>query len=213
MPDIFVSKSKEVVTEEKMPTTEKEKSKVLGHSHGLFSGFSLYPDKIDFESRGDDEKIVLILRQHIIVNVKWIVIAILMFLVPSVVNSFGVFNSIPNGFELVITMAWYLVAMTYAFENFLNWYFNVYIVTNERIVDVNFHNLIYKSVSDATLDNIQDVTYNMGGVTRTIFNYGDVFIQTASEVSRFDFLAVPNPSRVSKIINELTEQHEEGKNI
>lgn len=218
MPDVFISQSKKDLPPkkaesfpDKISSTKKEKSEIAGRPHGFFSTFTLYPERIDFETRGDDEKIVLILRQHIIVNLKWIVFAILMFLTPSVVKSFGVFNSVPGGFELVTTMAWYLVSMAYAFEGFLNWYFNVYIVTNERIVDVNFHNLIYKSVSDATLDNIQDVTYNMGGVIRTVFNYGDVFIQTASEVSRFDFVAVPNPSRVSKIINELTEEHEENK--
>ena len=43
----------------------------------------------------------------------------------------------------------------------------------------------------------------MGGVARTIFNYGDVFIQTAAEVSEFDFLAVPNPDKVAKIIEDL----------
>ena len=52
--------------------------------------------------------------------------------------------------------------------------FNVYIVTDERIIDIDFYNLIYKEVSDANIDKIQDVTYKMGGVVRTLFNYGDV---------------------------------------
>lgn len=219
MPDVFVSEPKKVAPEKttesipaKVPATEKEKSAVPGHSHGLFSAFSLYPDRIDFESRANDEKVILFLRQHIIVNLKWVLAAIIMFFIPSVAKAFGVFQSLPSGFELVITMAWYLVTMAYAFENFLNWYFNVYIVTNERIVDVDFHNLIYKQVSDAALDKIQDVTYNMGGVARTVFNYGDVFVQTAAEVPNFDFIAVPNPSRVAKIINDLIEKNEEEDN-
>ncbi len=36
-----------------------------------------------------------------------------------------------------------------------------------------------------------------------LFNFGDVFIQTASEVSEFDFLAVPNPEKVVKILDDL----------
>lgn len=197
MPDLFVSKPKEV------PLVEKKNIKTSKNRVGFFSGFSLYPDKVNFETIHEGEKVILFLRQHLIVNVKWILIALVMFFIPGVVKTFGVFDSVPDGFELVITMAWYLFTMAYALENFLNWYFNVYIVTNERIIDVDFHNLIYKSVSDATLDNIQDVTYNMGGVTRTIFNYGDILIQTASEVANFEFMAVPNPARVSKIINKL----------
>jgi hypothetical protein len=43
----------------------------------------------------------------------------------------------------------------------------------------------------------------MGGVVRTIFNYGDVLIQTASEVPNFEFLAVPKPDQVVKVLQDL----------
>ena len=104
----------------------------------------------------------------------------------------------------MIILAWYLFIMVYAMENFLDWYFNVYFVTTSRILDVDFYNLIDKRVSDAELDKIQDVSYTSFGVWRMLFGYGDVFVQTAAEVSEFDFLAVPNPERVVKIIDDLT---------
>lgn len=211
MPDIFISdtpdlKKKENGNEEK--PEEKISSKVHDprHHHGKFSSFRFYPKDIDFESRSDDEKVVLLLRQHFIVNLKWMFIAIILFLVPGIASGFEILSSLPSGFPLVINMVWYLVSMAYVLENFLSWYFNVYIVTNERIIDVDFNNLIYKRISDATLDNIQDITYNMGGVVRTVFNYGDILIQTASEVSEFDFLAVPEPDKVVKIVNDLVPQ-------
>lgn len=216
MPDVFVSEPKDIIPDKTMesvptqaPTIDKEIASRLGHRRSRLSAFSLYPDHVDFESRAKEEKVVLFLRQHIIVNLKWVIAAAVMVFVPTIAAVFGVFSSLPSGFELIITLSWYLVTLAYAFENFLNWYFNVYIVTNMRIIDVDFHNLIYKQVSDANLDKIQDVTYNMGGVARTIFNYGDVFIQTASEVSEFDFLAVPNPDRVVKIINDFIKKDEE----
>ena len=63
---------------------------------------------------------------------------------------------------------------------------------------------------DANIDKIQDVTYKMGGVIRTLFNYGDVMIQTASEVPNFDFLAVPYPDKVAKVLQDLrTEEQQE----
>jgi hypothetical protein len=210
MPDVFVSSPEKTTnpTPTKVSKAESEKTEERSHRHHRMSSFRFYPKDIDFESRSKDEKVVLLLRQHVAVNFNWILITIAMIFVPIAARAFGVFTSLPSGFELVITMAWYLVTMIFAFEKFLSWYFNVYIVTNERVIDVDFHNLIYKRVSDAALDNIQDVTYNMGGVTRTILNYGDVFIQTASEVSEFDFLAVPNPAKVVKIINDLIEKDE-----
>jgi membrane protein YdbS with pleckstrin-like domain len=214
MPDIFISPDEKLHEPapsglpKKTPTTEAQKMALHGHSHSLLSAFSFYPDHIDFETRSNEEKIVLFLRQHIIVNVKWVLITIFLLAVPSLAKFFGVFESLPVGFELVITLACYLFTFAYALESFLGWYFNVYIVTNMWVVDVDFHNLIYKQVSDADLEKIQDVTYNMGGVARTVFNYGDVFIQTAAEVAQFEFLAVPYPDRVAKIINDLIKEEE-----
>ena len=36
-----------------------------------------------------------------------------------------------------------------------------------------------------------------------MFNFGDITIQTASEVPEFNFEGVPNPERVTKILDEL----------
>ncbi len=214
MPDVFISDSRKNNKKEvppvpvEVPKRESQRINIEGHTHNKFSSFSVYPENVDFETREDNEKIVLLLRQHVIVNLKWILVTILMLMVPVIARSLNVFNVIPINFGIVINLSWYLITFAYALENFLSWYFNVYLVTTDRVIDVDFYSLIYKQVSDANLDKIQDVTYNMGGVARTIFNYGNVFVQTAAEVSEFEFLAVPNPDRVVKIIQELSNKKE-----
>lgn len=218
MPDIFVSPEKEGqnqtqaksmtadVLPEKDPTTEAQKSALPGHTHRPFSAFCLYPDDIDFETKESDEKIVLMLRAHIITNIPWVLATIVLIFIPNVLRMLGVFSIMPTGFELIITLAWYLVTSAYALEKFLSWYFNVYFITNRRVIDVDFYNLIDKKVSEASIDKIQDTNYTNFGITRMFFDYGDVFIQTAAEVSEFDFLSVPDPDRVTKILNELKEK-------
>lgn len=209
MPDLFVSPDDTLhtpdpqVVPDKEPVTETEKSAVPGHDHRLFSAFSLYPDDVDFETREDKERIVLLLREHPIVNLKWILGTILLLTGPTIIAMFGIFSYLPTGFPLVISLAWYLITSAYAIEGFLNWYFNVYFVTTDRVIDVDFYNLINKRVSDAEIDKIQDVSYTTGGVARTMFNYGDVNIQTAGEIPEFHFEGVPNPERVTKILDEL----------
>lgn len=200
MPDLFVSPDEDIHTNDAPVVSEKE---IPGHDHGLFSTFCLYPDDIDFETREDDEKIILMLRKHIVTNFRWVVIVAILLLVPTLAKIFGVFTSLPVGYGLIISLTWYLVTAAYALENFLDWYFDVYFVTNMRIVDVEFTNLINKHVSGAIVDKVQDVTYTTSGVFRTIFDFGDVFIQTAAEVPEFDFFAVPSPGRVAKVIDDL----------
>jgi hypothetical protein len=210
MPDIFISKEENVdeggtpsIVPEKTPVTEAEKSVLDGHNHSPLSSFCLYPDGVDFETRDKKEKIILLLRQHPVVNVKWILVTLLLLTGPTLLNLLGVFSFLPDGFPVVITLAWYLVTSAYAIEGFLNWYFNVYFITTARIIDVDFFNIIDKRVSNAEIEMIQDVSYQTGGVLRTMVNYGDVFIQTAAEVSEFKFEAVPNPEKVTKILDDL----------
>jgi len=212
MPDVFISPDEQIhqevppVLPKKVPTTESEKKEFRSHSHSHFSAFNLYPDRVNFETKNDDEKIILMLRQHPIVNLKWIFITTLLLFGPSLLTKFGVLTLLPSGFQAVLALIWYLVTFTYAIEGFLNWYFNVYFITTERIVDVDFFNLIDKRVSDAEIEKIQDVSYTTMGVFGAAFNYGDVVIQTASEVPEFDFLSVPNPDKVVKILDDLREK-------
>lgn len=218
MPDIFVS-SDRVKKEKKKGSGKRKKDlknknlthELEGHSHNPLSSFCYYPDNVNFETREKKEKIVLLLRRHFITNTRWIFVGILMIIAPVVLTSFPLLSFLPANFKLIAILGWYLVTIAFVLEGFLSWFFNVNIVTDERIVDIDFHNLIYKEVSDTKIDKIQDVTYRMGGVIRTIFNYGDVDIQTAAEKTEFDFSAVPKPDRVARVLQDLIIEEEQEK--
>ncbi|KKU10266.1 MAG: hypothetical protein UX13_C0016G0023 [Candidatus Woesebacteria bacterium GW2011_GWB1_45_5] len=199
MPDVFVNQP----LPEETPKTETQKRVIPGHTHSRLSAFSLYPDDVGFETKDGKERIILLLRQHPVVNVRWVVITLLLLTGPTLLDLLGVFSLMPVGFPLVISLAWYLFTVAYATEGFLNWYFNVYFVTDARIIDVDFYNLIGKRVSNAEIEMIQDVSYTTGGVLGTMLNYGNVLIQTAAEVSEFQFESVPNPEKVVKILDDL----------
>ncbi|MBU0572664.1 PH domain-containing protein [Patescibacteria group bacterium] len=223
MPDIFISNDtkKEKLTSKKEPIKKKSASKAKREgkhrrpkykleqkAQGRLSAFSYLPKKVNFETRDKEEKVVLLLRRHPVTNFSWIVIGALMIVAPAVLSIFPLLSFLPDEFQLIAILGWYLITTAFFMENFLTWFFNVNIITDERIIDIDFFNLIYKQVSDTNIDKIQDVTYTMGGVARTLFNYGDVFVQTAAEVPNFDFLAVPNPDKVAKILQDLRIEEE-----
>ena len=206
MPDVFVSSSPAPKDREEI--LKKAVTEFHQPEGGILSAFNFYPPKVNFETQDDQEDVVLLLRQHPIVNVKWIVIAILGLFAPIALNYVPILDFLPQRYQFIAILVWYLLVAAYVLESFLFWFFNVYIVTTERVVDVDFYNLIYKKVSDADLTKIQDVSYNMGGVLRTLLNYGDVDIQTAGELPNFDFAAVPRPDRVAKILQDLRQEEE-----
>ena len=108
--------------------------------HPLTS-FAVNPDGIRFETQEEEERVILFLRQHLVVNAPWAVVAILLVFAPSVILPLllrSVSFTIPPSYYLVGTLAWYLATIGFVLTNFLHWFFNIYIVTNERIVDIDF---------------------------------------------------------------------------
>ena len=210
MPDVFVSKEDQAKEQKAMApdtaaqsTGDKERDLKSERPPFPFRSYFYKPCRVRFDGQQKDEEILLLLRRHLITNIPWIIIAILLILAPLVLPYFPIISFLPPNFQTVAVILWYLVTFAFILESFLIWFFNVSIVTTQRVVDIDFLNLLYKEVSDLELNRIEDVTYKMGGGIRTIFNYGDVFIQTASEIPNFEFLAIPKPDEVVELLHKL----------
>jgi len=182
---------------------------ILGHTKHPFSAFLAHPKVFTFKEKDDNEDILLVLRQHWFTNVSWVVIAILMAFAPMLLKYIPLLASFPPNYQFVSVLFWYLVTITFVFERFLSWYFNVYIITDERVVDIDFNNLLDKKFSEAKISMIQDVTSRVSGLSQTILNYGTVYIQTASEVPEIQFEKVPNPEKIILILQQLRQEEEQ----
>ena len=177
--------------------------------------FCLNPEGVRFETQEAEEEVILFLRQHIIVNVPWLILAIILLLAPTFIFpfAFGIFKLqfvVPAGYIIVGTLFWYLMTFGFVLANFIGWFFNIYIVTNERVVDIDFLYLLYKQFSEAELTKIQDISYTTGGIVATVFNYGNVSIETAGEAPNLEFEKVPHPEQIVQTIRTLVEGTEGG---
>lgn len=88
---------------------------------------------------------------------------------------------------------------------FVDYYLDVYIVTNERIVDISQNGFFKRDIAELHLHQVQDVSAKEEGFFSTMFHYGDVTIQTAGERENFVFRSVPHPYIISKKIVDLHE--------
>lgn len=174
-----------------------------------FSSFYFLPEGLGFDVQHSDEHILLFLRQHFIVNTGWIVLAVFLGFLPSLTGLFPMLGFLPVSFVRILFLAWYLFLFGFVLERFSVWYYNVYIVTDERLIDVDFYSLLFKRVSEAKLEHVQDMTGASGGVVQSVFDYGDVTVQTAAEVPEIEFERVPHPDIVMKLISELIDRDKE----
>lgn len=177
----------------------------------FFPSFFEHPKKISFEYQEPNEKIELFLRQHWVVNIPWVVASLVAFFIPAVIIQLDQFLNINLLTDIPVQVfsgaliICYVILTAYIIENFLSWYFNIYIVTSMHLVDINFHSLIAREVTEIELKDVQSQSAHRKGIWGALFDYGDVFVETAAERQRIEFRNIPNPDFIADRIQDLGE--------
>lgn len=218
MPEVYSSSS---IPHPKHPSGEySDVMRMNTPSKSRCSAFMIRPIHTLLSILEADEKVLMLIRSHPITQVGWVLIAIVLALVPLLAPLFPIPSILPAQFEVATLGLWYLFVLGLIFDGFLGWYYNVFIITDERIIDVDFIHLVYKNITATKIDHIEDVTYSVSGFLPSLLNYGNVLIETAGEainlepdgtMAAIEMLSTPQPAIVAKLINELMLQEEQEK--
>jgi len=164
-----------------------------------------------FPGQEPDEKIIIILRRHGWILFQIIFIYGLLMFLPLffqwiLKNNSNVLETElgPIIFALCVSI-YYLALTTFFFRAWLDYYLDIWIITDERIVNVEQKGLFSREISTQRLYRIQDVTAEVHGVIPTFFHYGNVYIQIAGEEQRFVFKQIPDPYSVTKKLMQLVD--------
>lgn len=175
----------------------------------LFPAFFDCPTRLKLAHQEKDEHIELFLRRHWSTNVSWILIVLLVSFIPLLSSNLRTIISglsliyIPTNIWVALIIIWYLSILAYTIEKFLHWYFNIYIITNKHLIDIDFHNLQSRDITEVRLEDVESAKSAIKGVIGPLFNFGDVFIETAAEKQDIEFLSVPRPDFVADRIGDL----------
>lgn len=173
-----------------------------------FAAYIPKPAKLLVDILSEHEQIILVLRQHPITQLKFVFVFIVMLLLPLLFGASNIFGFLPLRFQFAASLGWYLLTLGFAVESFLNWFYRVFIITDERIIDVDFISMIHKDVSTTKIDKIEDVTALNTGFLSSLVDYGTVIVQTAATKQELHFENVPHPSRVTSLLNDLILEEE-----
>lgn len=206
MADIFVAPKK---------NKQEEKCSTIGkaciHDMGSLSTFVHKPRGVSFQTQKEKETIILFLRAHLITNLTWIILPFILCFLPPIVFLFTSISGIDflntdiaKKFALVFTLLYYSLVLSYFFISFLHWFYNVFIVTSERVIDIDYSDIVVHNIAIVAISHVQDVNYSQSGFIPTFFNFGDLFVQTAGEEKNFEAHSVPKPREATHIIGDLT---------
>lgn len=172
-----------------------------------------------FPGQRPNEKVLMIIRKHIIVYIR-----ILIAFVITVIAPLAIFLSIwlhyyPYSQNQDLNIIIGLFACNYVLFGLLltciawiNEEFDLFILTNERLIDITQVTFLERSVATTPLNQIQDTTSDISGIFPTILNYGNVEVQTAAgNASKFEIDRVPDPGVIAREI--LNHAHLSRSNV
>ena len=159
------------------------------------------------------EKVKYIARRHVFTFIPQIILFVILGIMPfgiyfMVKSMFPALLDTPQMYTLGILLGsiYYLCILLFFFTSFVDFYLDIWIVTNDRIIDIEQFGLFSRTISELELFRIQDITTNVHGIFPTIFKYGDITVQTASTNVSVVFRSVPNPDKIRQSLLELAHE-------
>ena len=159
-------------------------------------------EELEFDNQRSDEKIILLRRRHPWVLTKTGLLILLIAII--VVISFFIWGA------SLISVSFLIVGAIFASYLFsARWFVyanDIYILTNQRIINIDQGGFFTRRVSEAELDNIQNVTYEIKGPIKSFLNFGEIQIQTAGNSPGLLLKNIENPHFVQEKIVAIQKQ-------
>ncbi len=160
-------------------------------------------EKIQLEN---DERILLQVRKHWFVLCMQVSSIVLLSLVPLfayfVIGGVlgGRMAVLPTGLPIALYSGWLIIMWMFLFSIWTNYYLDMWIVTNKRLIAIDQMGFFRRSVASFRLERMQDIKVSVDGILATFLDYGSLEIQTAGEENNFKVHGIPSPADIKATI-------------
>ncbi|HUA13231.1 MAG TPA: PH domain-containing protein [Candidatus Sulfotelmatobacter sp.] len=155
-----------------------------------------------FADQFDDEEVLYVFHRHPIVMRKGLILGLmgpLIGVLPAAIKpSLGL-----NGFFIGLILGC-VAGLIVFFPSWVGWYFSIFIVTDQRFIQITQKGFFHRSVADLSLNQIQSVNYQIHGLQETMLSFGTISMQTY--VGDLVIHDVNHPAKVQKKLLGILRQ-------
>lgn len=155
-----------------------------------------------------NEKTIAIFRKH------WLTLALegvmlgfcaILPLFFEFIAEIGFNMSLPEEYRVYYSMLyllWLLFIWISFFISWTNYTLDIWVLTNERLIDVEQLGLFSRRESALDLEKVQDITIETDGILNTIIKAGSVTVQTAGAEQDFVIKNMMHPEQVKDLVTK-----------
>ena len=129
-----------------------------------------------------------VLLEEMISPVLVLVILLILWSAASLLFGFSRWFDLLLGISLTAVSAWIIWRV-------IDWRNDLYVITDDRVIDIEKVPFVREDRREAGLDKIQDVRYLQEGLVAIRLDFGNVRLETAGGIEAFTFDSVPHPGR------------------
>jgi len=156
-----------------------------------------------FEDQFDDEEVLFVFHRHPIVMRKGLVFGLLgplVGIIPAAIRPELGFGYFFGGLAAGVILGFLVFA-----PSWIGWHFSVFIITDQRFIQITQKGLFHRAVADLGLQQIQSVNYEVSGLQETLLGFGTIKMQTY--VGDLVIHDVHHPAKIQKkILGILREE-------
>ncbi|MFT5280981.1 MAG: hypothetical protein ACI9AR_000428 [Flavobacteriaceae bacterium] len=157
-----------------------------------------------------NERKQFVARKHSFIFITetlfFILFAFLPYVIPEQWYSFiplSVQNSSGESISQMAYMVWLLLLWIGFFVAWTNYFLDIWIITNKRIIDVDQKGLFRREIATLQVEHIVDMKIITPGFWGSILGYGSIEIQTAGAEKEFTIKNVRRPEEVKQKISTI----------
>ena len=152
-----------------------------------------------FADQFDDESVLFVFRRHPIVMRKGLVFGMLgplIGIIPAAIKP-----SLGFGWFFGGLIAGIILGLLIWFPSWIAWHFSVFIITDQRFIQITQKGMFHRAVADIGLQQIQSVNYTVSGIQQTLLGFGSVKMQTY--LGDMELHDIHKPAKIQKRIIEI----------
>ena len=127
-----------------------------------------------FDGQHEDEEILDVFRHHPVVMRKGLIGLLVLMMI-----GFLPVTIWPTNLNLLwLVLIGLILGLLFMFYEWIGWYYSIFIITDQRFLQITQKGFFNKSVVDLGLNKIQNVNYQIAGMQQTMLAFGTIIIQT-----------------------------------
>ena len=109
------------------------------------------------------------------------------------------------GQAIFISTFLFSIVLSSSYLDAVKWIYNVGIITDERVVDIDFSVFTSRDIATTTIEDITEVTSKSSGFFAGLFRYGTIDVSTRGVTPNIEFADAPDPLYITSVLNHLME--------